>query len=157
MTEVAINIREGEPSDAPFLLSGWLCSHRHSPSSWGIKGPTYYGEHRRIVEALLRRCTVLIACDPAEPAIIHGWCVAEVVDSLLLVHFIYVRGGFQDLGIGTALVKYLLDACPDTPALACTHMTKSGYSWFRKMVRRGTPVPLIYNPYLVYRSLGAAL
>lgn len=156
MTDIAVNIREAEPGDAAFILSSWLSSHKQSPASWGIEAPTFFAEHRRIAEALLRRCTVLVACDPAEPGIIHAWCVAEEVDSLLVIHFLYVRGGFQDLGIGTTVVQYLLDALPDVAAIAATHMTKSGHSWYRKVKDRA-PVPVFYNPYLVYRHLGAAL
>ena len=53
---------------------------------------------------LLQRATTLVACDPESPTTIWGWAIAEEVDAYLVLHFVYVRGGFQDVGIGTKLV-----------------------------------------------------
>lgn len=153
-------IRPAHAADVPFILDSWLNSFRHAYHTRGMDGPVYFQEQRRVVETLLRRCSVLVACDSGEPSSVWGYAVGEEIDSYLVVHFVYVRAGFQDHGIGTDLMKAFLAASPHTVALVYTHQTKAGRRWAEKMAprapeRNGAPVPVVYNPYLMYRTLGA--
>lgn len=165
-----ILVRAAAKADLSFILDSWLSSFRHAYHVRGVEGPTYFKEHRRVLETLLQRCTVLVACDQESPSTIYGYIVAEMIDHFLTVHWVYVRGaktgGFQDLGIGTYLLKQFLNASEvkrDAIALVYTHQTKSGRKWAEKMAPRmpdtehgNGRMPIIYNPYFLYRTLGAA-
>jgi GNAT superfamily N-acetyltransferase len=156
-----VSIRAATRDDIPFIMDSWLSSHRQSYHVRGIEGQVYYREQRRVCEVLLQRGAVLMACDVTHPTSIFGWCCCEVVDRYLVVHFVYVRGGFQDLGIGTKLVKLCLDQEPGLAAVVYTHQTKAGRRWAEKMAPRapevveGTTMPVVYNPYFLYQTLGA--
>ena len=149
-------LRRAERGDIPLILNSWLNSHRQSFHVRGVEGPVYYAEQRRIIETLMPRSLVLIACDPTMPSSIFGWMVAEVVDEKLVVHFLYVKGAFQDHGVGTALVEALLEQEPDISDLVYTHQTRSGRKWAEKMAERSPDLSVAYNPFLLYRTLGAA-
>lgn len=157
-----ILVRAAIASDIPFIMNAWLSSFRQSYHVRGLEGPVYYNEQRRVAETLLQRASVLVACDPESPTTIWGWAIGEEVDCYLVVHFIYVRGGFQDLGIGTHLVQTFLDGSLGCVALVYTHQTKAGRKWAEKMSERAPQtehngrMPVIYNPYFLYRTLGAA-
>ena len=164
MSAQPVLLRAGTPGDIPFILKSWLSSFRHSYHVRGIEGPVYFAEHRRIVEALIPRCGVLVACDRQDPTMIYAFLVSEVIDKALVVHWVYVRSTFQDFGIGTKLIAEVLKHEPDLVAIIYTHQTKAGRKWAGKMQDR-TPflptsdgseirMPVIYNPYLMYRTLG---
>lgn len=146
--------------DIPFILDSWMSSYRQSYHVRGVEGPVYYREQRRVCETLLLRASTLVACDPESPSTIWGWAVAEEVDESLVLHFVYVRGGFQDLGIGSHLVATFLRAS-NAVSLVYTHQTKAGRKWAEKMSEAlpMTPhngrMPAVYNPWLLYRTLGA--
>lgn len=154
--------RAANTTDLPFILDSWLSSFRQSYHVRGLEGPVYYNEQRRVAETLLQRATVLVACDPESPTTIWGWAIGEEVDSFLVVHFVYVRGGFQDYGIGGHLVSTFLAGARGAVALVYTHQTKAGRKWAEKMAERmpqtehNGRMPVIYNPYFLYKTLGAA-
>lgn len=162
MSAARVLVRAAQPGDLPFILDTWLSSHRQSHHVRGIEGVVYYREQRRVAETLLQRATTLVACDPESPTTIWGWAIAEEVDAYLVLHFVYVRGGFQDVGIGTKLVSAFLGAAKGAVALVYTHQTKAGRKWADKMAERAPMtahngrLPVIYNPYFMYRTLGAA-
>ena len=151
-------LRPAVKGDLPFLLNSWLNCHRHSYHVRGVDGPVYYEGQRRIVEALLKRALVMVACDKVDPDTIFGWCCSEVVNQDLVVHFVYIRSAFQDHGLGTLLVQEVLSMEPNTERLVYTHQTKAGRSWADKMAERAPEGPdgqlkVVYDPFLLYRTL----
>lgn len=106
---------------------------------------------------MLSRGLVLVAADRVDPDTIFGWLCAEVVNEDLVVHFIYVRKAFQDHGVGTTLIRELIEMEPDADRVIYTHQTKAGRRWAEKMAERssetvGRPIEVGYNPYLLYRT-----
>lgn len=162
MSNHPVQIRGATNNDAGFIFDTWLNSFRRSHHTRGIEGPVYYDEQRRIIETLLPRCSVLMACDSKYPTSLFGYAVAEIIDNLLVLHWVYMREALRDHGIGTQLVKTYLDAEPGLAAIIYTHQTKAGRKWDEKMRERAPMtehngrMPVIYNPYLMYRTLGAA-
>ena len=61
----------------------------------------YY--HDIILKKILTNCTLLVACDPDDPDVIWGY-VAFTEENPVL-HFVYVKGAFRRLGIGTRLLS----------------------------------------------------
>jgi len=150
-----VTLRAATRTDVPYIMNSWLNSHRHSYHTRGVEGPVYYAEQRKLCELLTTRGTVLIACDTQEPDDIFGWVCAEMVDNMLVVHFMMVKGAFQDHRIGTTLMEALLASEPDCRAILYTHQTKAGRKWAEKMADK-TDLPVGYNPYFMYRTMGAA-
>lgn len=149
-----VQLRAAIPGDVPYIMHSWLNSHRKSYHVRGVEGTVYFAEQRRIVELLMTRGTVLVACDARDPDCIFGWVCAEMIDNVLTIHFIMVKKAFQDHRVGTTLMEALLESEPETAAIVYTHETKAGRSWASKMVD-ATELPVGYNPYFLYRTLGA--
>jgi len=61
----------------------------------------YY--HDIILKKILTNCTLLVACDPEDPDVIWGYVAFDQVDPVL--HFVYVKGAFRRMGIGTRLLN----------------------------------------------------
>lgn len=115
------------------------------------------------MDLLLTRCSVLVLCDnspqsstnPNPNAEIFGWAAVEIIDGFLIVHFLYVKRAFRDHGVGTQLIKYVLDHEPRLNGIVYTHLTKAGRSWIS--IVEGRPwlrdLKLTYNPFLLYRTI----
>ena len=61
----------------------------------------YY--HDIILKKILTNCTLLVACDPEDTDVIWGYVAFDQVDPVL--HFVYVKGAFRRMGIGTRLLN----------------------------------------------------
>jgi hypothetical protein len=61
-----------------------------------------------IVESLLKRSNIVIACDPAEPDLIYGWGVGEVDKDVLILHFFYCKHALRGFGVAKAMEAELL-------------------------------------------------
>ena len=61
----------------------------------------YY--HDIILKKILTNCSLLVACDPEDTDVIWGYVAFDQVDPVL--HFVYVKGAFRRMGIGTRLLN----------------------------------------------------
>jgi GNAT superfamily N-acetyltransferase len=85
-----------------------LKSFRDAPFVAGIPNSIYYREMHLAIEKVLARANVVVACDPAEPALIFGWGVGESAkDGTLFLHFLYVKHALRKFGIAKALEEEL--------------------------------------------------
>ncbi len=145
MPILPIQIRKAQRSDVPFITSSWLKSNRDGFMVRSVPNTVYYHQHHKILEAIMPNGIVIVACNEEDPDQILGWCCAEVVDTALVIHYIYIKQPFRKFGIATKLVT-LLEETEKPPAVMVTHSNP--------MVR-----PLIkdkgwvYNPYLLFSSL----
>ncbi len=145
---LALRIRAGIPADVPLVTNSWLRSFRFSAWARDMSNRTYYFYHHRVLEELLPRSTVLVAVSPEDPDAIYGWCCAEVVDTAVVIHYVYVKESYRRLGVARALVKTLLDA-ERPPLVLYTHQTKASrevaprYRW-------------VFDPYLLFTKLSPA-
>lgn len=154
-------VRSPTGNDAGFLLDSWLKSFR---TSWSVKKiPThlYYVHQRRLVEGLLTSpySTVLVGCDEESPKVIWGWICAEVVDSALVIHYVYVKELFRSHGLASTLVRMLVEAEQkqgDLRAIMYTHDTKVTNRLIAGLRETGAipeDMPVVYNPYLLNARL----
>ena len=67
----------------------------------------YY--HDIILKKILTNCTLLVACDPEDTDVLWGYVAFDQVDPVL--HFVYVKGAFRRMGIGTRLMEEAFDRC----------------------------------------------
>ena len=61
----------------------------------------YY--HDIILKKILTNCSLLVACDTEDTDVIWGYVAFDQVDPVL--HFVYVKGAFRRMGIGTRLLN----------------------------------------------------
>lgn len=96
---MSLLIRQPKPSDQGYVASTWVESLCKADVT------ARKGEIGRLVDQVLDHANVkcLLACDPGDPARIHGWIVWSPMKAIRLVHFVYVRGALRDRGIAGAL------------------------------------------------------
>ena len=106
--------------EAGFVLDSWTRAVARDPiwrSEVGNRGVArtpippslslYY--HDIILKKILANCTLLVACDPEDPDVIWGYVAFDPKDPVL--HFVYVKGAFRRMGIGTRLMEEAFDRC----------------------------------------------
>jgi GNAT superfamily N-acetyltransferase len=107
--DFAFMLRGAEPNEAPKIAEEWVGSYKRSPWARALGEIAYEAGHKRLIEQLLRRETLLVACLPDEPESRLGWsCTGDGV-----VFYVYVDPSFRRLGIARALVAPYLDAQKD--------------------------------------------
>lgn len=135
-------------ADIPFITSSWLESFRNAPMVRGVPNSIYFSYHHKILEELLPRSIVLVACNPADTDQIVGYICAEVFDNCLVVHYVYVKQPLRRLGVAKKLLDTLLES-EKPAAVQYTAKTPSIFD-FEKQLKEQR---IIYNPYLLYATL----
>jgi hypothetical protein len=138
-----VRIRPATEADVSFIFDSWLRSYRGSKATWGIKNPVYYGSQHKLIEGLLRRCTVLVACNNADSGQLYSYVVTETVEGCLVVHYAYTKEAYRMLGLVGTMLKQIGFA-KNKPTFY-THRTAVAERIERQM-------PLVYNPYLAYSA-----
>lgn len=139
-----IRIRNINAEDVSFVFNSWLKSYRFSTFAKAIRNEIYFNNHHKVVEKIIARSANFIVCDQNDPGQIYGYIVAERVDGFLVVHYLYVKHTYRNLGIG----KLLLDQVgyePNTASLF-THMTDSSSKLAPKY-------NFVYHPYLMHEEI----
>src|SRR5688500_4505941 len=153
-----ILVRPAKPSDIPLITSSWLKSFRGEEAkgkgqtfrpggfgSEGIPNRVFYYYHHKILEALIPNSILLVACLESSPDTILGWCCAQVVDTALVLHYVYVKFSFRKFGIAKRLIDTLIES-EQPPAVFCTHLMP----YLKRKVRA---MGWMYNPYLLFMKL----
>lgn len=140
MDKQLISLREGEADDAPFILNSWLKSYRVSNFARTITNTVYFEGHHTVIRNILKKATVLVACNQQNPSQIYGYLVYEKVDNVPVIHYCYVKHTFRGLGIGK---KLLLSAKTLEEPGVFTHHTKSAE-------RSAVKYALVHHPYLAF-------
>ena len=137
----SIRLRPLVEEDRSFIFSSWLKSYRFSHFGEKITNTIYFEEHHKIVERLLDNSKVLIACNESDPSQLYGYIVVEEEGGILVVHFLYVKHTFRNVGIG----KTLLDAVGHSTdkASVYTHHT-------RMADKLSSKYNFVYHPYLLF-------
>lgn len=133
-----LTIRHANDTDVAFIFSSWLKSFRDSGFLVrAVPNTIYFTNHHKILQNLIKRSTVFVACDPKDSSNIYGYVVAETISGSFVLHFIYVKQSFRKLGVG----KALFNSFPhDGNASCCSHLTKMGEKFLLKY-------NMIYHPY----------
>jgi len=100
--------------------------------------------HVGLVEDLLERNAVIVACLPTDPSFVYGWaCVGTAL------HYIWVKRDWREFGIGRQLYNRVavgpLAVTPEPqplPPLRVTHMTAD----FSRRLAKGRTIQFV-NPY----------
>lgn len=138
-----IRYRAAIAEDANFIFNSWLKSYRPSEATKNISNTIYFNEHHKILEELVKKCKVIIACNETDTSQIYGYIVADNVDGFLVTHYIYVKQAFRNMGIGKALLNTFNHSLDN--AAIYTHHTKIA----EKIAHRFN---LIYHPYILFTN-----
>lgn len=117
--------RPAESLDESFIIDTWMSSVEPSTAGARARATPYLMERnsalggivhdahfihlRPLVEEIIGRATVMVACHESEPSVVLGWCAAERHHTgCLVVHYVYVRPRYQRMKIATDLVERAL-------------------------------------------------
>jgi len=136
-------IRDFVPGDDdPLVFDSWMkaCTMSGDPRfRWPLEARKL---HRALIAELLRECPAKVAAHPEHATVLYGWICGGLTDSgLQVLHMIFVRKGWREHGIGTALLKTLFPALGERE-IYYTHRTQGA----RRMEKK---LQGIWYPYLL--------
>ena len=136
---IKYQLRGIEEGDLNFIFNSWLKSYRKSDFAKKVPSDVYYYHHKGVIDRLLSHSSILVACNPDNPAQVFGYIVASH-EPILAVHYVYVKYNYRKLGLGKALAEALIpDFCEKE--VLCTH---ANYYW-RELSDK---YALVFNPYI---------
>lgn len=119
-----LKLRPAVPGDVAFLSSTWKQNFwRESPWANRIRWPIFDAGHAPIVQRLLERSKVLVACDPTLEDEIAGYLVWEPN----VLHWAYVKPAFRRAGVFSSLLA-ATGLPADLAGVAVTHGTRAWFS-----------------------------
>jgi len=137
----SIRIRTMVEDDTAFIFNSWLKSYRFSHFGEKITNTIYFSDHHKVIESLIGTSKVIVACNKEDPTQVYGYIVGGELDGISLLHFVYVKHTFRNMGVG----KTLLDAIGHDKEKAgvYTHHT-------RMADKLAAKYNLVYHPYLMF-------
>lgn len=132
-----IKFREPTKADYNFLASSWLKSFRKFEPK--ISADVYYKHHNKLIDLIMQRAKVIIACNEHDEEQVFGYIVYEECP-ISIVHYVYVKEAYRKMGIAKALGK----AGHITDVFVFTHLTHASYTVFKDKKS-------YYNPYRRYQ------
>jgi hypothetical protein len=109
MSQIPKILRPPKPSDLNFIYNSWLESYKESPDN-PIKGNAYYSYQKMLIVSILRRAQVSILCNPDDLDQIFGWCVYEITEDCIIVHWLHIKYSFRKLGFARYIIDSILNA-----------------------------------------------
>lgn len=99
-TEPRWLVRRGEPGDRNFVAASWFASYFKGGECPRLTHEEYKASVAPLLDAILRRSEVFVACVPNFPDEILGYAVFEGP----ALHFVYVKDAFRRHGIAQDLL-----------------------------------------------------
>lgn len=133
-----ISFRPPDVSDKSFIFNSWLKSFRNSPLAKPLCNEVYFSNHKLIVENILKRSKIVIACSDEDPMQIFGYTIyEELPGGIIIMHYIYTKYTYRKLGIAQQLYDIVVKN--DDPIL---------YSHHTQVVDKvKDKLNLLYDPY----------
>ena len=125
-------IRDGIEDDRSFIFSTFLRGLFYG-DSWFSQMPKnlFMQNYHKILEALLDRSEIKVACLKEDPQVILGYAILSKTTPTL--HWCFVKSAWRGIGIAKSLV-------PKETKVA-THLTKVGLSIMKKRPE------MVFNPF----------
>ncbi len=111
-----IHIRGALPTDESIIYATWLNSLYCVEPFRRLPKDYFMAAHHALIQSLLTRSQVLIACDPNDPDQIYGYCVCSLGDGVL--HWIFTKKDFRRFKVAQRLRDKLGDR-----EITCTQQT----------------------------------
>jgi len=136
-----VRLRAANDEDLPFIFNSWLKSFRDSSFARDIPSTIYFTDHHKVIERLLKTSVVMISCNEEDPSQLYGYAVGSQEDGIFVLHFIYVKYTFRNLGIGTLLLT----------SFGHTGESASVYTHRNNLATKlAAKYNFIYHPYLMF-------
>ena len=143
--QLEVIVREGVQEDLPLVYNSWLKQYRESPFTVGVSNGVYYEQHRKLIDALVSRAELKIACDPSDPTKIYSWACGELYE-VPVIHFVYTKKQYRDCGLAKLLLASL--GCTEENHIITTHFVK-----YKNSRQLNKDRKIVYNPYLIYACM----
>lgn len=123
-----------DPSEHNFIYNSFLKSYRDSPMVKGVPNTIYFKKQHDLIELFLvdPRSRAIVACNAQDPEQIYGYILAQsrpgdAQGDVLVVHWVYVKQPFRNLGIAKQLFAKLSSLPGERPTAAVqyTHRVKT--------------------------------
>ena len=122
-------IRRGTPEDAGFVFSYWLRDAFERCRTYrGMSKALFMRLHHLVLERVVSRSILHVACDPEAPEVVYGFVCAEPNASPPILHYIYTKRRFRRCGIA----RQLLAAAGCGASFWFTHLTDDGVGLRKK-------------------------
>jgi hypothetical protein len=132
-------IRHAEKPEANLIFATWVKSYRGAQPVKLVPRAVYDDGQHRLIERLLKRAPVLVACNSETPEQVFAWLAYERFGPLLVVHYVYTKHVFRRMGLASRLLE---QAGARGGNVQHTHVTKDGDAL---MASFGG----VFNPYLL--------
>lgn len=144
MSEIPERIvyRNENPEDTNFIYATWLHSYYFgSAFTAHIRKSIYYEYHKEIINRIREseHTKTLVAASKDDENVIFGYLVYQPIKTPI-IQYLYVKGPFQNYGIGTEL---LTESGIDLRRTVFTHWTQDTKWMIEKFPE------LTYIPYLI--------
>lgn len=104
--------RAMEQPDESFVFHSWLRSFGKG-LRLSVRGKAdYYKRHHELIERLLPRSKVLVACDPQAHGEVWSYCCFEARPGACVVHWVYTKQAYRRFGLAGCLVGLALQVVP---------------------------------------------
>lgn len=166
--KVEILVRHANDLDIDFITSSWLNSFRDGYFNSTVPNRVYFNQHHKILEQLLPTSTTLVACNSENPGHIFGWLCFQIVDRVMILHYVYIKNLMREQGIAQRLFDYVLkneslDIAQNV--VMTTHQTQKSKNFVKGRRTKGQetdsyedrhperPIDWVYNPYALFYRL----
>jgi len=128
-----------DPMEVNLVRSSWLRSNASSGLARSLGRKAYYSGHHDLIDRLMHRAEMRVACSVTRHDTIVGWACVEPA----VVHYVFVREEFRCNGVARRLLAELPER------VTYTHRTD---------VCRALPIPAawFYNAYAAFLPKEAA-
>lgn len=110
-------IREPFKDDISFIYATWLNSLYTDSWMRSIRKSVYFDNYKKVLDRILLRAKITIACKPDDPTVIFGYLISEPG----IVHYSFVKDAFRKLGVAKSLYKHVF---PNGEKPEITHKTR---------------------------------
>ena len=115
-------IRRASGEDAAFVFAYWLQDYfERSRFAKGISKTDFMRFHHLVLERVIARSVVYVACDTEAPEVAYGFIVVEGDATL---HYLYVKRRFRRQGVAAALMAAA--GLRSASSFIFTHLTDDG-------------------------------
>lgn len=138
-----IIIRDMTSDDINFVAASWLSSYKvESQFAYRITRPVFFKGHGMVINHILQRPNTkgFVLHFHEEPDLILGYLVMELISPKPVLHYLYIKGRFRNLGFAKRLIRHTK---LDPTACDFTHWTYPINEIIKKLPG------MTYNPYAV--------
>lgn len=139
-----LKVRFLKDEDMPFIYNSFLKSSKHGFQ--GVPSDIYYSQLKLVLLNMLKTSNVLVVHVNGDPNKIIGYVIFERVNDVFVLHYIYVKHLYRNLGIAKNLIVSAGYDKEKETGLATMPIKKLDFAFYKKL-------GLIYSPFYLYKGV----